>query len=250
MNKIFFILILCMSFFGKNSTALSFYKKAPFDISLFSSFHEAFLKTEPKRSIFPQIKFFYGKRGRDWLWVSNKEKDSCLSCDERSVFKIHLQVNKKYCIDFMKDLAIEILKSDGLFGELELIYQYKITSSFNISSKRKGTPISVFYLPNKSVDFLANEKNRYEFLNGYVKAFVLFSERWCTSKKIDVKDVAFPVKPKFNLRINPIVYISAGHRNSKKDGDTKYPLIKGKTFYEGFEYTFDSRILEEKNMKD
>ncbi len=208
--------------------------EALFGVSLFSYFYPALTNIKGVGK-YPHLKIYLGPTGNGWLWVCNSKKQSFES-DKRNVFKIHLQVKREFCIPFMTDLTLELHKPDGMFFELEKIDMHKITLTFRSSSRDKGVPISVFYLPRKDIEYLEDKTNRYEFLGGYVQAFVKFTQDWCRKKGLALEDIALDAAPLFNLQINPIVYIAGGDRSRKLREEVEYFLTDDKDFYEGFEF--------------
>ncbi len=149
--------------------------------------------------------------GFGWLWIYFNDLEGDRGGLRKDLFKIHLQVKKKYFIDFMTDLSKALKKAS-------LLLVYKLTLFFvDFNHIENRVPLSVFYLPYMGEEYVRDEKLRYDFLNKYVSFFVEFSKKWCKNKKLTLENVAFDIKPLFNREMNPIVHIAGGNRNDKLD---------------------------------
>jgi hypothetical protein len=190
---------------------------------------------------------------------------------QSDVYKIHLQINKKFLFNFVVRL-FEWFENNKI---LQNISSFKFTA--DIDDKRHGAidwnnvnavkavpikavPIIVVYLPE---NYLPEEKERFDYLDSFINAFIQLVDSFCHDNNVKIEDIVYPVTPRFNYKINDVVYIAGG------DADYKLPFLKSlgenaveefKTkhsienkfysndlcFIKGFEYKWDpTRILKQ-----
>jgi hypothetical protein len=153
--------------------------------------------------------------------------------EESATYKIHLQVKNKYLDDFVRTLLDE-LRNPALYA----IYTFKYTSDptrqVHRSRDEQGgmcIPIIVLYIA-KSNHLIDNEK-RDKLIDPMLQEFIKFVDDFCHQcvPKITLQDLAWPVKPRFNKKINDVIYIAGGNGDYKpipNEFDEKCFLESGK----------------------
>jgi hypothetical protein len=132
------------------------------------------------------------------------------------IYKIHLQVKQEYLFEFVTNLLKELEKPE--FPNIRTLKYAKFPRHIGHKSRDEGggaAPIIVLYVV-ENVDLLDNEK-RNKIIDPMLATLIEFVNDFCKQHKpaITIQELAWPVVPRFNKKINDVVYIAGGNGQYK-----------------------------------
>ncbi|MFH1832211.1 MAG: hypothetical protein ABH827_05440 [bacterium] len=148
----------------------------------------------------------FGKLALDQQKLARQEIIDGLACR----YKIHIQVKPEYC-DSVTRIFIQMFSED----RFDFITGFKVTKKymrgynyFNADGTVPACPVPIMVLYVALVPGIKEEKNAR--LNNYVHALeTIFTKK-------DTKKIALPIAPRYNLKINDLMYIAGGEGWNKK----------------------------------